>query len=315
MVTPKRRWLLASVLVIGCAPAVVPLPAPVPVPAPAVRTPEPARPEPVSLALRHPVVRYTVRSTSTLTQDSAGTPVTEQVESSAIVSFTLERTSSPSLPAPLGVRATGAIDGFVLRPTSRLALARTSVLGGVIPPPEYPTRPLTVRFEALVEGTNTRVSPTPPLANECDRPETGATALARELLVRLPGALAAGSAWVDTARVFVCRGGVPVTVQTISRSRVTALDASADGPASRARVRRELEIVADGEQVSAWRRVALRGRGRGEQELVVSVPDGVLQELRSESETVFELRDSARPDGGQQRVTQRVEYTARATRP
>lgn len=273
------------------------------------------RPASVSLALRHESARYTVRSRSHLTQDSAGTSITEQVESTAFVRFTLERTGDPMAQAPLGLRGTGRVDGFVMTPTTRLAHARASALANVTQAPDYPTLPLTVPFEAMVDGTITRVAPTPSLANECDRPETGATAMARELLVRLPGTVAVGSAWVDTALVFVCRGGVPVTVQTIATNRVSEIERSADGPATRVRVVRELLLRADGEQASAWRTVALNGRGHGRQELVLSAPAGVLQELRSERETVFEVRDSARPDDGRQRVTQRVSYMASLVRP
>jgi len=260
-------------------------------------------------------VQYAVRSRSQFTTDSAGTPITEQVESTAFVRFSLERTGSPTDTASLGLRGTGRVEGFVMAPTTRLATARTSALSGVADPPAYPTLPLSVPFEALFEGPGTRVAPTPPLANECDRPETGATAMARELLVRLPGALTTGSTWTDTSRVFVCRGGVPVTVETLATTRVSAIEGSAEGPATRVRVVRQLEIRAEGEQATAWRTVALLGRGHGHQTLVLSAPSGVLQEMQSDSETVFDVRDTARPDGGTQRVTQRVQYTARLVRP
>lgn len=301
----------------ACAPAVTPLPGPAPVSAPTAGpvVVEPARPIRRMVALRHDTVRYTVRSRSQLTLDSAGTPITEQVESTAFVQFALERTGNPEGTAPLGLRSTGRVEGLVLSPTTRLATARSSALPEVARAPDYPTLPLTVPFEAIVNGTITRVAPTPALPNECDRPETGATGLARELLVRLPGAVATGSAWADTARVFVCRGGVPVTVETIATNRVVALDGSADGPATRLRITRELQIRAEGEQATAWRTVALTGRGQGRQEVVISMPGGVLQELRSETETVFDVRDTARPDGGQQQVTQRVTYAASLVRP
>jgi hypothetical protein len=267
------------------------------------------------LARGHETVRYTVRSRSEVVQDSAGTPLTEQVESTAFVQFALERTGPPSSGLLTGVRGTGRVDGFVLTPTARLASARASALASVSQSAAFPTLPLSVPFEALVDGTMARVAPTPPLANECDRAETGATAMARELLVRLPGALEAGSVWADTTRVFVCRGGVPVTVQTIASNRVVGIERSADGPATRMRVVRELVIRAEGEQATSWRTVALLGRGVGRQELVISVPAGVVQELRSESETVFDVRDTARPDEGRQRVTQRVQYGASLVRP
>lgn len=316
MMTVRWRFLPVLAFVGGCTPAVTPLPGPARAPTPVERPAEVVRPAArVLLAPGHETVRYTVRSRSQLTQDSAGTPIVEQLEATAFVSFALTRLGDPTSTVPMGLRGTGRVEEFVLTPTTRLFNARSSAPAGVTQPPEYPRLPLTVPFEALVEGSTARVSSTPPLANECDRPETGATAMARELLVRLPGALAAGSAWTDTARVFVCRGGLPVTVHTIASNRVTAVDDSPDGPATRIRVVRSLTVRADGAQTSAWRKVTVQGRGQGRQELVVSAPAGVIQELRGESETVFDVRDSARPNDGEQRITQRVEYVARAVRP
>ena len=74
VVTPQWRLVPLLMLVSGCAPAVTPLPAPSPVPPPVERPVDVVRPAPLPLARRHETVRYTVRSRSQLTQDSAGTP-------------------------------------------------------------------------------------------------------------------------------------------------------------------------------------------------------------------------------------------------
>jgi hypothetical protein len=260
--------------------------------------------------VRHGLTRYEVRSESRLVVDSAGTPITETVSSAAAVSFSLERTGDPRSPAPLGLRGSGRVEGFVLTPSPRLSAARSSALAGELETPAAPSLPITVAFDAMVDGLIARASPVPALANECDRPELGATALARELLVRLPGALAAGDQWTDTTRVFVCRGGVPVTAETIATSRVEALESGAAGPASIARLVRTLEMRSEGEQASAWRAVGLVGRGRGRQELRVSLPEGVIESLEGTSETNFVLHDSGRPNGGDARLTQQVTYRA-----
>jgi hypothetical protein len=313
--TVRGRALLL-VLFGGCAPAITPLPPAAPPPVPVVRPPAPIASAAVrvTLALHHDPVRYTVRSRTQVTVDSVGTPLVEEVNTSAFVTFTLTRVGDPTSPVPLGVRGTGRVERYVLTSTGRLATARPLPVTGAppgTPGSDSPSLPLTVPFEALVDGTTARVSVTPPLPNECDHPDTGATALARELLVRLPGALATGSAWTDTARVFVCRGGVPTTVETIAANRVTAFDPSPEGPATRVHVVRTLSIRVSGEQRSAWRRITLSGRGTGEQHVVVSVPAGVVQELRSDTRTALDIYDSARPRDGQQRVTQRVDYRAR----
>ncbi len=318
MTRPRRLGavLLASVA-IGCAPAVTPLPGPAPAPAPVPsRAPVPATGTSdaagarVTLAARHELTRYEVRSETRLTVDSAGAPVTETVSAAASVSFSLERFGDPRSQTPLGLRGSGRVDGFVLTPSPRLAAARSSAIASDTPPPSVPALPISVTFDAMVDGLIARASPVPALANECDRAELGATALARELLVRLPGALAAGDTWTDTTRVFVCRGGVPVTVETVATSRVDALEAGETGPASIARISRALVMRAEGEQASAWRSLGLVGRGRGRQEVRVALPGGVIESLDGTSETSFVLHDSGRPNGGEARLTQQVTYRA-----
>jgi hypothetical protein len=91
---------------------------------------------------------------------------------------------------------------------------------------------------------------------------------------------------------------------------VEALESGAAGPASIARLVRTLEMRSEGEQASAWRAVGLVGRGRGRQELRVSLPEGVIESLEGTSETNFVLHDSGRPNGGDARLTQQVTYRA-----
>jgi hypothetical protein len=256
------------------------------------------------------VTRYEVQSRSQLTVDSAGTPVTETVESAGAVSFTGEREFPEGQSAPGTLRASGRVDGFVMTPTSRLANARASALPGVATLPGSPALPQSVAFDATLDGTITRVAPNPTPANECDHPSLAATALARELLVRLPTTLAVGDAWRETTRVFACRGGVPVTVETTSAFRVLGVETGAEGAV--ARIERLTTTSASGELASTWRSVSLTGAGQGRYELRVALPTGVVFDVTGQSETRFETRDSARPAGGRAVVVQRVDY--RATR-
>ncbi len=296
----------------ACAGGVAPLPTPEPEPAPP-RVVEAPRPTRALLALRHDTARYEVTSTARVTRDSAGVPVTEEIVTRARVAFSLERLRrAASDPAPvLNVRSTGRVDGFTITASERVAGARSSALPGVATAPAAPQAPLTLPFDAVLDGLNARVAPRPALANECDRPEMSALALVRELLVRLPAELVVGAAWSDTARTFMCRGGVPVVTQTTATATVVSLDDGPLGSGSRAVIERRLVTRVEGQLTTAWRTVGLTGQGTGTQRLVVDAVAGVLTELRHDSELAVDVRDSVRPDAGQQALVQRVVFTAR----
>jgi hypothetical protein len=257
----------------------------------------------VSVARSHPQVRYAVRSETTWQADSAGVPREAAQTATATIAVRVERlevpdaavTQSARTARSTGVRARGEVSQFVSVPSERLQ------------GPERPvaTLPLTVPFEALLDGGMARVVPVPALANECDRPETAATALARELLVRLPRSLAAGDRWTDTTRTFACRAGVPITVTTVTESTVASVTRN------RAVLQRRVKSDSEGELVSPWRTMGVRGQGRGEQTVELGLPSGEVLRLDSRSESTFTLRDSALPAGGAARVAQVTVYEAR----
>jgi hypothetical protein len=290
--------LLFAAALGACAPSVAPLPAPATAPEPVGAAPVRPAPAPaaarVTLATSHPTVRYTVRSETTLRADSAGIPREASTTATAFVALALDR-----LPVvgsgSAGLRARGEVSQYVVTASERLRDPMRPATG----------LPLTVVFEAQVDGGLARVAPVPALANECDRPETAAAALARELLVRVPTALATGDRWTDTTRTFACRAGLPITV-------VTTIEALAESvTASTATIRRTLRARAEGEVVTPWRTTGVEGQGTTTETVELAVPSGEVVRLEARGESTFRLRDSALPGGGVARVVQTTVYEAR----
>jgi hypothetical protein len=302
-----RLLAAASVLLGGCAPALQPMPEATPATAPAPSAPPVERaPTRVRLAPQHDTARYDVVNTTDLMRDSAGTLLEEQVTLRAIVSLALTRGREVAQ-----LTGTGRVDSFVVEATSRVAGANASVLPGVVAGPPTPSLPLTVPFDAMLDGLSARVVPRPALANECDRPEISAVALARSLLVRFPDELVVGASWGDTARVFMCRSGIPITVQTISIGTVDSLVDGPDGAATRAAISRALTTRVEGTLSTGWRTVGLTGEGTGTQQILLDAASGMLAALDEEGELSLRVRDSARPDNGAQTVTQHVALRVR----
>ncbi len=275
-----------------------------------VAPPAPVAPARLTIATRHDTLRYDVVSTATVERDSANTPISEQIVTRARVSFAMERIGTGDLGRALDLRSTGRVDGFVITSSERVTGSRSSALPGVATTPSRPVAPLTVPFDALLNGLTARVSPRPALVNECDQPEMSALSLARELLVRLPPELVVGQSWSDTTRVFMCRGGVPVTVQQVSTSTIQSFEIGTDGAFTQASIQRALQTRVEGQLATSWRTVGLTGRGSGMQQLVVDASTGSLVSLQSESVMQLDVRDSARRGQGQQSLTQRVVLTA-----
>lgn len=306
------RWLVTLMALTACSPArpAVEI-APDPEPAPVVAPPAPPAPTRVTIATRHDTLRYDVISTARVERDSAGQPNREEIVSRARVSFAMERIGNGPRGRALDLRSTGRVDGFVITSSERVSGSRSSALPGVAAAPSRPVAPLTVPFDATLNGLTARVSPRPALANECDKPEMSALSLARELLVRLPPELVVGASWTDTTRVFMCRGGVPVTVQQVGTATVRALESGPAGPFTRVHIDRTLQTRVEGQLATSWRSVGLTGQGSGTQRVLVDATTGALVEMQSESTMRLDVHDSARPDQGQQSLTQRVTVTAR----
>lgn len=307
----------ATIAASACAPGVTPLPPSPSAPVPEVAPPVVVRATRAMLPATHDTAHYDVESRTTLTRDSAGVPLREEVRLSAQVAFALQRLTAPgavgadvATRTPRSLRGTGRVDGFLISATDRVERAGGAARPGMASVAPNPSIPMTVPFDAMLDGLSARVVPRPPLANECDRREMTAVALARELFVRMPAELVVGGQWTDTARVFMCRGGVPVTVQSYAVSTMQSLDDGPLGASTVAVITRTLTTRVEGSLATAWRTVGITGQGTGTQRITVDVTTGMLQQLRGTSDLTLDVRDSARPDGGRQSVLQHVELTA-----
>lgn len=290
-------WMgAAALLVAACAPGLAPLPTPAPgPPAPVAPTPTPVVPR-VSLPARLGPTTWRVSSVARLTASGPGLPTEEQrVESRALVSWTLARGATG------GVRGTGQVEAFTITSSLDSAATRSGVGGG-------PPMPAMLLVEATVDSAVARVSTRPPLANECDRPEASAAALARELLVRIPDGVAVGDRWRDSTATLVCRSGVPIVVYTTIRSTLDALTAE------RLLITRDITTAFDGTGGSPFRALELHGTGSGRQRVEVRASDGSLSRLDGSATLTLQLRETAPPAVPRRsQLVQKTEFRAERT--
>ncbi len=313
MTAPLRRTALPLLLLLGaCGPALVSTPpatAPPSRPADApVSTPVAAAPRTARFTLPGTPVTadYDVRVRTALERDSAGVREQDQVESSARVQLVVRRDVRG------GLRGTGRVDSFTVKASgaSVRSSLRTSGSAAAIAPPLPPL--LNVSIDVLLDSLSVRATVRPAPANECDRPEVAAAALARDLLVRVPQSVAVGDTWRDSLVAFVCRGGVPITLRTTVETRVDGTD---DGDRT-LRLRRTIATKLEGTSRSPWRQVEISGEGRGTQTVKLDLTRGALSELDGESTLTFRiangsLRDAART----QQVVQKSSVQVRSVRP
>ena len=303
-------WL--PLLLLACGPALVPTPpAPAPRPTPVPNTPGPAARPVASGAARYtlpsaiPVSRYSVSVRVQLERDSAGRVQREGAESGGTVTLTVRRDRRG------GLRGTGRVDGYTLRAGG--ALAGPAIRTGSMPATDAP---LSVNLALVLDTLAAQAVVQPALANECDRPETAAAALARDLLVRVPDSVAVGDRWRDSLVSVVCRGGIPLVLRTTVES--TLQEANTQGGVTVLEVRRSLASQLEGSSPSPWRPVTVAGEGRGTQRARFDAVRGTLLELEGESTLIVRVNGATTPGaasssgtGLMQQVVQRVTLGAR----
>ena len=312
------RAVSVCLLAMACAPSVAPLPPPTTGPAPAPVEPTlGAMPRAVRIASAIPESRYTVRVVTALEVDSIGRGdsvphlLYDTVSTVGVVALSGARASLTQPSQPGLLRASGTVSGVRIRTSARIREARTSALPGVAPVALSPEEELTVAFSAVFDTALARLTPTPPLANECDQPAVAAAELARDLLLRLPETLTPGAQWADSARVFACRAGVPITMQLVQTTRVDRL--AEDGRT--ATLVRTVTMRADGRLTLGWRTVSLQGTGASQSTLTLRLPDGTVDLVTGTGESRFEASDSARPTAQRTRIVQRTTVEARRLTP
>ncbi len=273
----------------ACAPAVAPPPAPAELPPPIS---VPVVPPVAAAVVRYtlPVVvtdtRYQLHSVTDLERDSATRRDTQRVSSEAQVVVRLRRVPNG------GLSATGRVFGYAV----------TSALS---------TTPIAIdslRFDAVLDAQALRVALQPPLANECDRPESGALAMVRDLLLRVPATVAVGDQWRDSTVQVVCRSSLPMTVRTIAEYVVTDAVRGDDGV--HVVVRRSSRTRVAGKSASPWRSVEVTGSGEATLDARISVTSGAVSRWQSTSSLVLTVTDRTSPAAiHAQHVTQRVTLT------
>ncbi len=281
---------LGGVLLAACGPAVAPRPVPAPTPIPVV-TPPPAIAVPVTYTLPSLVTdtRYRLESTTVLERDSAGRRESQQLVSSAEAIVRLRRTANGNF------EGTGRLSGYAVQsPLSTTPIALDSL-----------------RFDVALDSLALRVVMQPPLANECDRPETGALALVRDVLWRVPTSLTVGDRWSDSTVQIVCRSSLPMVVRTTSVYEVT--DSAGSDEGTLLVLTRTNQVRVEGKTTSPWRIVEVTGTGDGTLEARVAVRSGAVREVAGRSTLSLVVTDRTAPTiVRSQTVTQRVTTSAKA---
>ena len=258
-------------------------PAPDTTPAPPSAVPAVMR---VTLPAR--LVGTTWRVQSSARVAIAGGGGEQRIDSYALVSWSAERQPHGAL------RASGQVDSFTVR--SGLDSRRAAPV---------PTMPALILLDATLDSGAVRVSTRPPLANECDRPEASAAALARDLLVRVPNGVAVGDRWRDSVVTLTCRSGVPMVVHTTVLSQLEELTDEL------LVVRRDLAARYQGKGGTAFRALELTGTLVGVQRARVHALRGTLERL--EGTMTLTLQATERTPGNaprSQQIVQRTEFSA-----
>jgi len=273
-------------VVSGCAPRVVPLPIPAPSSAPAAPVPVV-----VPTATRYSVpglvtdTRYGIESIAQLERDSAGRRDVQSITSRAQTTVRLRRTPDGAF------SGSGRIIGYSVSS----ALSATPIVID------------SLRFQTVLDPTALRVAMQPPLANECDRPETGALSLVRDLLLRVPGSIAVGDQWRDSTVQIVCRSSVPMIVRTTNAYVATDAVRGRDG--MELSIRRTSVTRVEGKTTSPWRSVDIAGTGSAVLTARVAVNTGVVHMVQSTSTLTLTVNDLSSTSAVRaQQVIQRVTF-------
>ena len=236
-----------------------------------------------------PSTRYLSEVSATLERDSAGRVLTEHLDTRALITLQGRRDTLGAF------RGSGVVDSFTVRGLESALTPNQGESKPRTPVPVLPDRPIAVAFDAAFDTRNLRIATKPPLANECDRPETGATNVVRDLLVRLPARLTVGQTWQDSSVSFACRLGVPITSRTRSSYSVERADKVPGG--IELLVRRIADTQLNGEVKSTWRTLTVSANGRTTHNIRVDGTTGIVRAVESDGLLTIKLNDTSRRDG------------------
>lgn len=231
--------------------------------------------------------RYRVESVAQLERDSAGRRDEQSLNTQMRVVVRQRRTADGAF------TASGQLSGYLVKS----ALMPT------------PISIDSLRFQAVLDAQALRVVMQPPLANECDRAETGALAMVRDLLIRVPASIAVGEGWRDSTVQLVCRSSVPLVVRTINEYVVDRTER--DGNDTRLIVKRTSTSRVEGKTTSPWRAVDITGTGSGTLTAHISLLSGAVQRAEATSTLTLTVSDKSSTSALRaQQVTQRVKWSA-----
>lgn len=296
--------MLAALTAVGmsaCGPSLQPAPTPAPVPA--ATRPEPVVPAVVErvvstwrLPATLPSTRYLTEISAQLERDSAGRVVAQRAETRALVTLQGRRDSLGAF------RGSGYVDSFSVRGLEQVLTAnRGDAISTPVPilpqgamPAGTPTTPR-VQFDVTLDPRMLHVAVRPVLANECDRVESAAANMVRDIVVRLPRTIEVGATWSDSTVAFLCRLGVPIT----SRSKSNYVVERADKVQDRTElvVRRTSTTELAGELRTSWRVLTLAAIGGSTELIRVDALSGIVREAQSDGQLTIKLNDTSRLDG------------------
>lgn len=185
-----------------------------------------------------------------------------------VVHWTLTRQPSGAL------RGRGTVEAFSVRSNLDSGVVDRGRSGSTVWP---------LSLDLLMDSTAVRVTTRPLLANECDRVEAVAAGLAREVLLRIPDGVSVGAVWRDSAVTFVCRDGVPMTVITVTQSRLTELSTR------RALVDRRGTVRVAGSGGPAFRAMEIQGEGTTTDRVTLDLTRGLVDRLRGEQSLTLRI--------------------------
>ena len=288
---PLLRVALVVAVVSACAPG--PTPTPIPRPVPAAPPPVAVAPAPVVTRYTIPGVvtdtHYDIEARTEIDRDSAGRHDKQQLTSRASMLVRERRQANGAL------SASGRISSY--RVTS--GLTSTPVVLD------------SLRFDAVLDSQALRVVSQPPLANECDRPESGALSLIRDVFVRIPVSVAVGDSWRDSTVQLVCRASLPMVVR--STAEYVVLDSARADNSVVLSIRRTTTTTLAGKSASPWRAIDITGTGTATLTFRVAVLSGAVRKLDGSSSLTLTVTDRTSPTALRtQQVTQRVTLSAQA---
>jgi hypothetical protein len=122
-------------------------------------------------------------------------------------------------------------------------------------------------------------------AGSCEGGVDPVVANARELVVRLPATVTAGTTWRDTATMVTCRGQVPLTTTAAREYRVVGPTTWSETPALQIERRTTTSVQGSGSQ--AGQTISVSGSGSSTSTLYVDRVTGVLLGASGESHSTL----------------------------